>query len=523
MTRSLAEWEAVVRGNPVNGTYQDALATARFEAGDYAGALSAWQDALRLGAWAHLTALDALPTVYPGEIGYRIACCHARLGDRERAMDALGTAIGAGLRDARRALTDEHLSALHGDARLADLVGPADGAGLSRVDGWWTDLRLLHREIEHRAPKPHRPGLDAAVAELHDAVPNLTDIQIVVELWRLLRNFADGHAYIDVASVYPEWTYALPVWFYQFVEGLFVTDADARYRALLGAQVLAVDGHDVPAVLAALDSVITRDNEYWPAGIAPRWLRQPAILHALGVAEEPGRVTLTVRQPDATVVDVTVNAEQADHPMWQRFAPPDALAYVDTLPGKVPAYLRDRGTRYWFEHQPADDLVYFQFNGIGDLPDEPLDAFYRRLFAYVDEHGVSRLVMDLRWNGGGDTFLAVPLVHHVIRHDHLDLYVVIGRHTFSAAQNLATMLELHVDPVFVGEPTGGRPNGVGERVEFELPYSRLKANIGDLYWQTSWPFDQRPAIAPHLYAPPTFEAFRAQRDPAMEAILRELA
>jgi len=42
---------------------------------------------------------------------------------------------------------------------------------------------------------------------------------------------------------------------------------------------------------------------------------------------------------------------------------------------------------------------------------------------------------------------------------------------------------------------------------------------GDLFWQTSWPEDHRTWIAPDIYAPPTFEAFRRNDDPAMDAIL----
>ena len=43
--------------------------------------------------------------------------------------------------------------------------------------------------------------------------------------------------------------------------------------------------------------------------------------------------------------------------------------------------------------------------------------------------------------------------------------------------------------------------------------------MADLYWQTSWPMDHRPWIAPELYAPPSFEAYSQNRDPTMEAIL----
>lgn len=42
------------------------------------------------------------------------------------------------------------------------------------------------------------------------------------------------------------------------------------------------------------------------------------------------------------------------------------------------------------------------------------------------------------------------------------LFVIIGRNTFSAAQNSATLLDRHTHAVFVGEPTGSRPSfGMG--------------------------------------------------------------
>ena len=115
------------------------------------------------------------------------------------------------------------------------------------------------------------------------------------------------------------------------------------------------------------------------------------------------------------------------------------------------------------------------------------------------------------------------LLHHLIRNREISrrgaLFVIIGRLTFSAAQNTATAIGRETEPIFVGEPTGSRPNFNGEVIPFELPYSKLRANVGDLFWQTSWPEDHRTWIAPDIYAPPTFEAFRRNDDPAMDAIL----
>ena len=189
----------------------------------------------------------------------------------------------------------------------------------------------------------------------------------------------------------------------------------------------------------------------------------------------------------------------------------------------MPLYLRNSDTPYWFEYLPAEAVVYFQFNWVRDQPLEPIAAFCERLFTFIDNHQVSKLVIDLRWNGGGNTYLVQPMLHRLIGCTKINqrgcLYVIIGRGTFSAAQNTATAIERETSAIFVGEPSGSRPNFIGETIPFTLPYSKAIVNVADLYWQTSWPMDHRPWIAPELYAPPSFESYSQNRDPAMEAIL----
>jgi hypothetical protein len=156
-------------------------------------------------------------------------------------------------------------------------------------------------------------------------------------------------------------------------------------------------------------------------------------------------------------------------------------------------------------------------------PQEPLVGYCDRLFKFIDEHEVEKLVIDMRWNIGGDTTIQFPLIQGLIRSEKINrrgkLFVIIGRRTFSAGQNGATLIERNTDAIFAGEPTGSGPNFIGEDNGFELPYSKIMANVSEFYWQSSWPFDYRTWIAPLLYIPPTFEAYRARRDPVLEAIL----
>lgn len=129
----------------------------------------------------------------------------------------------------------------------------------------------------------------------------------------------------------------------------------------------------------------------------------------------------------------------------------------------------------------------------------------------------------MRWNNGGNTVLGQPLLLGLIANKKVNqrgkLFVIIGRRTYSAAQNMATYFERYANATFVGEPTGSSPNFVGEEVPVTLPYSKVMANVSHLFWQSSWPHDQRIWLAPHVYVPPTFKDFRAGRDAALEAIL----
>jgi hypothetical protein len=99
-----------------------------------------------------------------------------------------------------------------------------------------------------------------------------------------------------------------------------------------------------------------------------------------------------------------------------------------------------------------------------------------------------------------------------------NLFVITGRRTFSAAQNLATYLEKQTNAIFVGEPTGSSPNFVGEEDFITLPYSKVAMNVSDWFWQSSWPWDSRTWIAPSIYVPPTFKAYSVNRDEVLETL-----
>lgn len=515
-TQAAAAWERVIAENPLEGRFWSELGRARFNAREYREAVNAYEKVIELGYG------------FPDNAAYSVARSYALLNDSEMALHWLDRAFKMGFRGVEVARRDSAFRLVRDDERFRAIVLLPDLSRATRVDGWRADLAALSREVKRvgYAPLLYRTmgAFDSAATRLHDAIPRLTDARIIVEMMKLMRTVGDGHTNI-LPTMRPEFRATTPMQFYRFAEGLYITAADPRYRELLGAQVLQFGPHTADSVIRALDPLINRDGEnpVWVLQRAPYLMRHLEVLHALALIPSPREVTLSLRLPDGGTRAVTIPADTTLPNIWNvQPHPPGWVGLPQTLPAPVPLYLRNVGTRFWFEVDSASRLVYCQINSLRNLPNETLAQFGERLFRLVQNNEVEALVLDLRWNNGGNTALALEFLHHVIRSEKINrpgaLFVIIGRRTFSAAQNLATYLERHTNAVFVGEPTGSSPNYVGEEEFFLLPYSGIPANVSELFWQSAWPWDRRRWIAPLLYAPPTFEAYRRNQDPAMDAI-----
>jgi len=515
-------WTRIVELNPVQPNYWFALGTARQRAKDYGHAVPAFERAAQLGA----PAMGGYYSVY------EVARSHAMAGNVERAIEALQKAFDLGFPDLPQAVRDPDLASIRRDPRIVDLLGLRDTSTMSRVEGWRYDLALLAREVRRKGfnlklsvQRPvTREQFDAKVRELDVAIPRLTDGQIVLAMMKLLVFIEDGHSAVWDFGENALFQKALPLRFFWFQEGLFVTASAPQHRALLGAQVLRLDGRPVDDVLNAMAEYQNRDrgNPMPTKTRTPYLIRKLPILYAAGLVKSPDRVTLTVHTLSGDQRDVVVETDSKDAEIWNTLpAPASWVTFASTL-SAPPLYVQHMDKAQWFEYLPDRKTVYFQFNGVRNDPGETLAAFADRLMKFIDANEVERLVIDMRWNNGGNTGLVQPLLLGLISNRKVNqrgrLFVIIGRRTYSAAQNTATYFERFTNATFVGEPTGSSPNFVGEEVPLTLPYSKVMANVSHLFWQSAAPQDQRIWLAPQIYVPPTFEDFKAGRDAALTAI-----
>jgi len=102
------------------------------------------------------------------------------------------------------------------------------------------------------------------------------------------------------------------------------------------------------------------------------------------------------------------------------------------------------------------------------------------------------------------------------------IYVLMGRNTFSAAQFFLGLMDSQTKALFAGEPSSSKPNFVGEESELVLPWSGGIGSISDEYHETI-PGDHREWIQPDIsYVLPSTEYFR-NRDPLLQMVLTDIA
>ncbi len=502
-------WRQLTQLNPVNGEYWEAFATALYHHSSYYEAIDTYNKALELGAGRRF--MNA----------YKMACCYAHLNELDSSLEWLECSFELGFNDMQAVQTDPALENLHHHPRFRSLVGWINSDELSRDEGLRSDLQLLVKQLKRLGYAPFRKvtedEFDAAIQKVHDEIPQLTDTQVIVEFAKLLNMAGDGHTRIISSPERDDFCRNTPLEYYIYEDGVFIIRAAPQYESLLGSQVLAIDDNPIQSVLDAIEPMVSRDNLQWVNHMAPFFMRNIPMLHALGQTSGLDKVTLTIKDMngDQHTVDVTPDDTS---PIWYNKWYEDEWLVLPSLPRTM----RQQHRTYWFEYEATARQIYVQFNQVANMESESLADFTQRLFAFIDNNPVERLILDVRYNNGGNTYLHIPLIHEIIGNKTINrdghLFILIGRRTFSAAMNFVTLLDRHANPIFIGEPTGSCPNFVGEGTETQLPYSKLNISTSDLFWQSSWPMDERIWIAPHYYVPLKFADIVAGRDVTLEAV-----
>lgn len=391
----------------------------------------------------------------------------------------------------------------------------------ARNAGWVADLERLVTAREEFHPEPWH-GIDrahyvAAVGEVAGRVPDLTDDQLLVEVVRLaaMPTWAgrDGHGGIHPWAEGDHPTHLAPLRLYAFADGIFVVDALPPYRDLIGDEVTHIGGHAVDDVLAAVEPLVPRDNHQQVLSHGVRLMLTAEILAGLGLIDDPA---MPIPFTFASAGDVGV--VPAAMAAYERWAGGHLSLTVPPRPNGAPWVSRMEEPS-WFEWQAGTGTLYIQYNVVMGRMPSAIDEIERRRA----EGGLERIVVDVRHNGGGDntTYSGFVRALRETDADGVPVYVIMGRHTFSAAGNFVTELEQTTRAILVGEDLGSSPNQYGDAVSLPLEHSGLILRVAPIWNVKSEPDDPRITIEPDIRVDLTSADYFGDVDPALEAILAD--
>lgn len=391
------------------------------------------------------------------------------------------------------------------------------------VQDWQEDFSYLKQSLEekHIALYRHtdRDAFEEKFREIDRYLANskpaeLSTNRLISYVFEIVALIRDNHSFVSGRYSFLE---LLPFTSYWFGEDLRILSTSVEDQKVLGAKILFINGVGIQEVYQKFKAVVPHANEWGYKGNLPYYIRHPELLEGLGITSQTQEVEFELELENGEqekYIFEPVSLEQYREKKWLH-------VYDSSI--EVPLYAQNPKKNYWFTYLPDKRLLYLRYRRAANQKAEKIDLFWKRLFAFVDQSAIDKMLVDLRGNGGGQADLAFPLVIGIQQRAKINqrgkLFTLINRDTESAAISLATQLENRTETLFVGEGVGDRPHHLSDARYEKLPHSKISIGIPILYYQNTHEYDTRFNIEPHIPVFRTFEAHKNRIDPAWEAIL----
>lgn len=395
------------------------------------------------------------------------------------------------------------------------------------VSDWQADLRFLqqtvHKDYSFLFKKITAADFDAAVEKFYQQMPKLADHERVAGFGRLVALFGYGHTGLGWRnSPFPY--HVAPVNFYWFPDGLYVEGVEKEYAGIVGARLLKIEGMPVKEALEKIRPLVSVENEQYFKAYGLDFLAIPEALHAQGISRQLKTSVSYTFEKDGKIIEQNIQSKPGYHlPRNYGFAKAGDDWVSARENGKTPLYLKNLDHNYFFEYLPDQKAVYVRQSQVLDEPAETIAAFYARVFDFINKNEVDKMIIDVRLNGGGNNYKNKPVITGIIENSKINqpgkLFVITGRRTFSACQNLVNEMSNYTKALFVGEPTAENINFYGDTRRVDLPHSGLPVFLSFAWWQDKPQWENADWLAPQLAVDMSFKEYKSNQDPVLDACL----
>ena len=357
------------------------------------------------------------------------------------------------------------------------------------------DLTIFYETLKDSHPDlfantPEETFL-ARKAELTEHLDSASDVEFLFGLQSLAALVGDSHTSVQVADSVVDQLNAYPMVLSWRDGHWYLTTVPAEEQDLLGAEVTAIGGRSMAEVVKTFGRVLSADN---PVKLRRQYRQvcNVADYYAyLGLAKAGEPLALTLA--DGKTVSI---------------APMPYLslgeAEIVQLGAEVPQPATARQKCNYCALPLSGQVYYIQYNVCQEDPALPMEGFAAQVQADLEAGSYSRVLVDLRNNGGGYLSQLTDMLDFLLpegpifisrdRAGHeevtnsdadcveLPMAVLVNADTYSAAEFFAAELQEQGAAVIVGEPNSGK--GYSQQT-FPLPHGGAVAISTGAYFTGS--------------------------------------
>ncbi|MCF7885251.1 MAG: S41 family peptidase [Candidatus Marinimicrobia bacterium] len=332
--------------------------------------------------------------------------------------------------------------------------------------------------------------------------------KIVVELMKLVASVGDEHT-----SISPQTINFLPIRPYLFSDGMYIVAASNSYQDLIGKKISQVGNLSIEETRSKIKKVVSHSNKYWINHTLPQYICIPEILFGLDITKNDNGSIYNIE--DVGPIEITLENDNS------------SLIYLhDHIANPLPLYLKNNNQNYWYTFLEDSTFGYFQYNRCREMDTISMEECINNFWDSIQKSDVKNIILDMRRNSGGSNrpfYQFRKIIYNnpftFIRDDAFHFFVIIGRRTFSAAVNECIFIMQYSKAIFLGEPTGGKPNHYGACQSFTLPNSQMHVQHSTKYITPHNFYTNRKALYPDYKYEMTFEDYKNGKAPIINAIL----
>lgn len=337
------------------------------------------------------------------------------------------------------------------------------------------DLDFLYHEVLEE----HHPNMFAnsteseflsVKAEIEARLDTVSDTEFLLDLMRLTALVRDSHTSLSIGNAAQFRCY--PYSIIRRGSSWYLSAVAPENEDLLCQEIELLAGKPVAEVIQAFGTLSPSDNLVH----LRRQFRQACniadIYEYLGLVKAGKPLTVTTKNGE------TLSLEPMEIAAMNEL---EAVRISDRIQGTPETAAADA---YYFAKPLNESTYYIQYNICREAEDLSMEDFAAQVGRDLDAGSYSRVLLDLRNNGGGSDGVIWPLFSAIRERQYadgdLELVGLIGESTFSSALINAVEIQ-EMGGVLAGEDAGGSVSHFGAVNTFSLPNSGVRGQLSSKY------------------------------------------